>query len=238
MKVTSFYTDSPLRNYNHYFVDDTKKAAYIFDPLKLDFILSSLPESIEKFYLLNTHGHHDHVSKNKDLLAIPGSSKIDLLDNQILEISKTDSIKAIFTPGHHPEHYCFLLKDKNKEYLISGDNVFNCGIGNCKSSGADVEQLYESIIKLSALDDNVLILPSHDYFLTNLKFALSIEQDNKSLKECLKKVTEDGTFFTTLKEEKEINPFFRLEQMKELSEFHGMTSKEVFIKLRLLRDNW
>lgn len=238
MKVTSFFTNSPLRNYNHYFIDDNARNAYIFDPLKLDFILKSIPQTVENLYLLNTHSHHDHISKNKELLAIDHASKIELSDNKAHTISDTESIMALFTPGHHPNHYCFLLDDKDKQFLISGDNIFNCGIGNCKSSGANVEELYESITRLSKLDGNVIILPSHDYFLTNLKFALSVDTENKLLKEYYDKVSNEGAFFTTLKQEKEINPFFRLEQMKDLSGFEGMTSKEVFIKLRELRDNW
>jgi len=240
MKIHSFYTGSPLRNYNHFIVSDNEKCAFVFDPLDLERIVDILSKkNIENYYLLNTHTHHDHIARNDDFLELNNSTKIELIDNEVYKISETEKIQALFTPGHHPNHYCYLLTEDEKQIgLISGDNIFNAGVGNCKSKGADVDQLFESIMKLNELDQNIIIYPSHDYFKTNLEFALTIEPENKEIKKYLTKVESQGAFFTSLDEERKINPFFRLSELSKKDQFKGMTSLEVFIKLRSLRDKW
>lgn len=240
MRIHSFFTGSPLRNYNHFIVSADERSAFVFDPLDLERILDTLSEkNIENYYLLNTHTHHDHIARNDDFLKLNNSKKIELDDKEVYKISETEKIQAIFTPGHHPNHYCYLLiEDAHQIGLISGDNIFNAGVGNCKSKGADVNQLFESIMRLNKLDQNIIIYPSHDYFKTNLEFSLTVEPQNKETQRYLNKVDSQGAFYTSLEEERKINPFFRLSELSENDQFKGMTSLEVFIKLRSLRDKW
>lgn len=239
MKIHSIYVGNSLRNYNHYCISDDGLSGYIFDPLLLDDILSALPSTVKRIFLINTHDHADHISKNEELLKLSNSSHLKLKDREEFRVSKTESIEAIYTPGHHKDHICYLVKDSsNENYLISGDTIFNCGVGHCKMKGANVDQLFDSIQLLLNLDEDLIILPSHDYFLTNLKFTKTIEPENKLVDQYLDRVEVKGAFFTTIKEEKQINPFFRSDIIKDLSCFKGMTSREVFIKIRSLRDKW
>ncbi len=239
MKTYSIYCDNSLRNYNHYFISKNNLDAYIFDPLKLDIIFESLPSSVKNLFLLNTHDHPDHISKNNEFMALKNAKHLKLKNNEIVQVSATESIKAIYTPGHHKDHICYLVKCSDSEQkLVSGDTIFNCGVGHCKMKGANVDQLFDSIKLLMKLDDNIIVLPSHDYFLTNLKFAKTIEDQNLEIDRYIELVEKKGAFFTTIGEEKQINPFFRFEVIKDLSGYKGMTSREVFIKVRSSRDNW
>ena len=63
------------------------------------------------------------------------------------------------------------------------------------------------------LDDDVKIYPSHDYFLTNLNFAKTVDPTNSAIEEYTKKynkeIAEGRFIITTIGEEKRMNPFFR-----------------------------
>lgn len=238
MEIKSFFTNSPLRNYNHYIV--CERDVIVFDPWDLEYILSDLEGyNIHNYYLMNTHHlHYDHVSRNADFLKIENSKKVELKDKEEFIFGNKSKIQALYTPGHQLDHFCFLIIKENLPVgLISGDTVFNAGVGHCKDNG-DPDLLFESIQKIKALDEDIVIYPSHDYFANNLNFAKTIEPNNKTLDEYIERVKINGAFYTSIKEEMDINPFFRTKEIKELDNFKGMTEREVFIKIRELRDLW
>ena len=165
-----------------------------------------------------------------------------MVDQQFFYLSEDDFLQAINTPGHVYNHQCFLVYSKQKPFaLISGDALFNAGVGNCKNGG-DVNEHYYSIKKLSSLPDEILIYPSHDYLLNNLKFAQTIEPENPDIQYWIEKRQiqdlEQEFIVTTLAIEKKINPFLRLNSEAVCKMFPGLNEKERFIELRKLRDQW
>jgi hydroxyacylglutathione hydrolase len=133
--------------------------------------------------------------------------------------------------------------------LFSGDTLFNSGVGNCHGGG-NVLALFETTNRLKTLPDNVVLYPGHDYVLKNLLFAKNCEPENTAIDEALKMVTDADTeqgLKWTLGQEKKVNPFLRLSS-KEIQEkvlVHEMSidsgpsiERNLFIKLRSLRDNW
>ena len=97
--------------------------------------------------------------------------------------------------------------------------------------GGDVATHYHSICHIiKNLEDHIKVYPSHDYLLNNLEFAKTIEPDNATLDEWIRRRSAqdcDNEFIiTTMGEEKIINPFLKVKTQEE------------FIKLRKLRDNW
>jgi len=72
--------------------------------------------------------------------------------------TKNFSFEVIWTPGHTPGSIC--LYEKKKKILISGDTLFEDGIGSTDFPGSNKEQLYKSLKKLSSLPIDYL-LPGH-----------------------------------------------------------------------------
>jgi hydroxyacylglutathione hydrolase len=92
--------------------------------------------------------------------------------------------------------------------------------------------------------------PGHDYLKRNLEFSLKVEPSNRYVAERLYQLNNIETELlppTTLKEEVLINPFFRLdsEEIRQslLSADERLLGeekieRELFKKLRLMRDSW
>ncbi len=71
-------------------------------------------------------------------------------------------LKIQHTPGHSPESICFYAVDKKT--LISGDLVFDKGIGRTDLPFGNTEELINSINTISTLDTE-LLLPGHGAIL-------------------------------------------------------------------------
>lgn len=232
MQVIQIYMQNMLRNFNYIVYSEISKEAIFFDPLNLDMTLEvSESLGLKPKYLINTHQHHDHIQDNEKFLKLPGTKHIKLKDKEVISMSKGDYIQAMDTPGHVMDHQCFLVYSDSKAVgLISGDALFNAGVGNCKNGG-DVKTHFDTIHnKIADLDDEIKVYPSHDYLLTNLEFAKTINPSDSLLDEWISRRSKqdlDKEFIiTTMADEKRINPFLKVKSEKE------------FIELRQLRDKW
>ncbi|MEJ2436022.1 MAG: MBL fold metallo-hydrolase, partial [Pseudolabrys sp.] len=90
-------------------------------------------------HVLETHNHADHVSGHGRLVRTTGATiHINRLaeaeyphepfdDGWVLELGDL-RVEAIHTPGHRPEHTCFLLSDAGRDgspwALLGGDSLF------------------------------------------------------------------------------------------------------------------
>ncbi len=244
MKIIQQYMNNPLRNYNYIVYSEKSKEAIFFDPYDLKITLPvSESLNLNPKFLFNTHTHHDHIRDNEKFLELEGTSHIELMDGEVFKLSETEWVKAIYTPGHVDNHICYLLIEKDQMIgIICGDALFNAGVGNCKNGGNVDEHYCSTEMLRELLDDGTKLYPSHDYLLTNLKFALGVEPDNKDVEKLMNKrkvQNQEKEFINTnINDEKKINPFLRLEQLKKQEQFKSMSNKEIFIKLRKLRDNF
>jgi len=135
-----------------------------------------------------THLHPDHCDAIAALKDASGaevavhSSQWEYLDMLLEEVSrflgtgaKKFDVDFVFedslghtelriqhTPGHSPESICFYAMDKKT--LISGDLVFDKGIGRTDLPFGSNEDLISSINTVSALDTD-LLLPGHGEIL-------------------------------------------------------------------------
>lgn len=126
-------------------------------------------------YVIETHIHADHISRSKQLadenkvpLFLPSPNKVifgfePIKSNTVFELGNI-KIKAINTPGHTLESTAFLIDEK---VLLSGDTLFINGVGRPDLKANDEEilekakKLYQSLQTILALDDAVVVLPSH-----------------------------------------------------------------------------
>ncbi|MCV6608075.1 MAG: hypothetical protein OIF32_07685, partial [Campylobacterales bacterium] len=110
-------------------------------------------------------------------------------------------------------------------------------------NGGDVDVLYKTTKYLfNELEDDLILYPSHDYFLSNLKFSKTVDTNNEYRDSYIKRresMDLDNEFIlTTVKEEKRINPFFRLFDPEFKQKYPNMTEKELFLDFRSKRDKW
>ncbi len=256
MLIHQIYTFSPLRNFS-YLIERENGNAVCVDPFDaaqmLDFA-SSLNLTIDS--IINTHEHLDHYCGNAEIVKVTGAKvyahqnakgKIPGVDHFLTEndeVSVKDGFLGVMdTPGHTFAHLClkYVYKDKVMA-VLTGDTLFNAGVGNCHNGG-DAEVLYETIKnQFHTLSDDVILYPGHDYIKNNLEFTLDREPSNKCACEWLSKVkSSDSTKMTfNVGDERGFNTFFRLDNEEVVSGLKGNvdSEKEVFLRLRELRNKW
>jgi hydroxyacylglutathione hydrolase len=132
--------------------------------------------------ILETHVHADFVSGARELAAATGAPiYASRLGNQEFPHAPLDDgrevavgrlrLRALWTPGHTPEHLAYLLIDPQQGRapiaLYSGDALFVGEVGRPDLLGTEqteqlANQLYHTVVdRLSRLADNVVVYPGH-----------------------------------------------------------------------------
>ena len=255
---------TPLRNkYDHisYIVACMEsREALALDPFDIDLTLQVANDrGLAITQILSTHEHWDHAGRNEQLRArtsakVLGSKwaagVIEHLDTYLVEgdqvqIGSSVTLEVIETPGHTMTHISLLGDEDGRPILLCGDTLFGAGVGNC-SYGGHGPTLFETVQKLRArLGENTRLCPGHDYLRRNLDFALALEPGNQAAAALRRSLGEapSEVRFTTIGEEAEINPFFRLaspELRRRLSEREDEIQHDcdVFLAVRRRRDAW
>ena len=263
MIVEQIWTGNAYRNFNYLIACEESGEALAIDPLDYGKCLAVARDkgwSITQ--ILNTHEHGDHTGGNRAMVNATGASiiahkgasgRIPNMDRgvsagDVVKVGRTVELECLDTPGHTMSHIC-VLSHTDQPALFSGDTLFNAGVGNCHNGGHPCE-LYETFAnQLERLDDSTRIYPGHDYLINNLKFTLDREPDNSAASQILGQFEHQDpnkALVTTIAQEREINTFFRLQspgviaRLQESFPEIGDTPspKEVFLKLRELRNNW
>lgn len=179
------------------YFDESTKEGVIFDPAAYDLeeenTIKKIIEDngIKIKYIINTHGHIDHILGNKfakDYFNVPilmhekDMSFYDKVMNQAalygLDIIQPPAVdefidenskikvgdiefKILHTPGHSPGSLTF-IDDVNKN-IFSGDVIFKDSIGRTDLPFGDLEVLMHSInnVLFPAVKDDYTIHPGH-----------------------------------------------------------------------------
>ncbi len=263
MVVEQIWTGNAYRNFNYLIVCPETGDALAVDPLDHGKCLETAKAHDWTItQILNTHEHGDHTGGNAALVQATGAKviahrnagkSIPGMDRgvgagDIIKVGRTVELECLDTPGHTMCHICLFART-NRPALFSGDTLFNAGAGNCHNGGHPVE-LYNTFAgQLAKLPEDTRIYPGHDYLINNLKFTLDREPDNETASQFVEMFSDqdpDDALVTTLSVEFEINTFFRLQsptvirRLKESYPDIGDTPepREVFLKLRELRNKW
>lgn len=241
IQIERFFARDDLRNFSYLVYDGASGSAWVIDPWDA----RPFAEYIKKNGLtlkgiLNTHGHFDHVRGNDELVRTFNAPVMKLHSGEKIDLGDKSTLDILSSPGHTSDHQVFLWqKTGMASVLFSGDTIFNAGVGNCRGGG-NVDDLYQTVKTLTAsLPLDTILQPGHDYLKRNLEFALSVDPGNNRATERMRMLIDDPLSRDplTLREEKELNPFLRLDS-PELQEKFGTSGKDLFIKLRALRDTW
>jgi len=152
--------------------DDTKEAAVVDSSFNASEIMHVIKSNNFKLkYIINTHGHSDHVAGNQELHSMFGGKivahrlarvnfNVVVDDGDVLKLGGV-SLKVIYTPGHTPDGICLIVDGKK---LLTGDTLFVGECGRTDLSGGNSKSMYDSLFnKLLKLDDDVEVYPGHDY---------------------------------------------------------------------------
>lgn len=204
--------------------------------------------------ILITHHHHDHVGGVERLKQASGATVYGPASENIpargVALKDNDSVSVLgwdfdvyAVPGHTLGHIAYY----HHGLLFCGDTLFAAGCGRLFEGTP--EQMHHSLSRLAALPEDTLVYCTHEYTLSNLKFAAAVEPGNADIAARLEKVTrqrQNGvmTLPSTLALEKLTNPFLRTTETlvtQKVDERDGAQNRapsEVFAALRAWKDTF
>ncbi|SEN17327.1 hydroxyacylglutathione hydrolase [Pseudomonas sp. ok272] len=204
--------------------------------------------------ILITHHHADHVGGVEQLKQATGAKVYGPANEHIpgRDIALNDNDRAsilgcefevIAVPGHTLGHIAYY----HHGLLFCGDTLFAAGCGRLFEGTP--AQMHHSLSRLAALPEDTLVYCTHEYTLSNLRFAVAVEPDNADIAERFKKVSqlrEDGhiSLPSTVALEKLTNPFLRTGETsvkQKIDEREGTDNRapgEVFAALRAWKDRF
>lgn len=204
--------------------------------------------------ILVTHHHGDHTGGIAELkqryrcriIAPRGeAAKIPQVD---LAVKEGDTVNVgglaahvIETPGHTLGHIAYWLHADKLAFV--GDTLFSIGCGRVIEGTP--EMMWRSLVKLRELPDDTRIFCGHEYTQANIRFAKTIEPNNRALlareREVEKLIAEGKpTIPTTLAQEKAANPFLRAD-LPDVAAAIGMAGRppaEVFAEIRARKNKF
>lgn len=235
-------------------------SAYIVDPGQAAPVIEVLDHyGLTLKGILITHHHHDHKDGALELsqrykipIYGPDSAKIPQVTHTLGEGDKVQlgalTARVMLLPGHTLDHIGYYLDEGvGTPRLFSGDTLFAAGCGRLFDGSA--AQLCQSLQRIARLPDNTLIYCAHEYTLTNIRFALSIEPDNgdiaiRQTQEMQKRQQSQPTIPSSLLLEKRTNPFLRCHlpqvkrQVEQLTKRTLVTECDIFTEMRRLKDQF
>lgn len=261
--IERLWPNNAWRNFHYLVACEATGQALAVDPLDWQLVLQhARARGWTITHILNTHEHRDHTGGNAGLRAATGARVLahagagahiegidhGLAEGEVVRIGREVELECLDTPGHTRTHLCLLAHGETPA-LICGDTLFNAGAGNCHNGG-EPEMLFDTFARrFTALPDATVVHPGHDYLARNLAFTLDREPGNAAAATLLARL--DGAEgesapLTSLADERRINTFFRLqsreiiERLREaFPELPAQPSpKEVFLRLRELRNRW
>lgn len=213
--------------------------------------------------ILITHHHFDHVGGVEQLKALsgaqvwgPASEKIPGRDQALGEGDRLAvlglNLEVMEVPGHTLGHIAYLQAQTDPAsnatpLLFCGDTLFAAGCGRLFEGTP--QQMHQSLQRFAALPGQTLVYCTHEYTLSNLRFAAAVEPDSPAVRARLQQVEDwraQGRISlpSNIELERATNPFLRCEtdavtkKMSLDSDASRPDAAEVFARLRRWKDTF
>jgi hydroxyacylglutathione hydrolase len=198
--------------------------------------------------ILVTHHHADHTDGIGELKAhhkcrvVAPRNEAQRIAHVDATVGEGDTVtvgalsgRVIDTPGHTAGHISYFLPADQLAFV--GDTLFSIGCGRVIEGSP--EMMWQSLLKLRALPDDTKFYCGHEYTDANIRFAKTIEPNNKALAaraEEVKRLVAAGkpTIPATIGAEKADNPFLRAD-VPEVAQSVGLAGRpawQVFAEIR------
>jgi hydroxyacylglutathione hydrolase len=198
--------------------------------------------------ILVTHHHADHTQGIAELkqhhkcrVVAPRNeaARIAHVDDTVAE---GDAVRVgdlagrvIETPGHTAGHISYFFAADKLAFV--GDTLFSIGCGRVIEG--DAEMMWRSLLKLRDLPDDTQFYCGHEYTAANIRFAKTIEPNNKALAARADEVAKlaaagKATIPATIGAEKAANPFLRAD-IGDVAQSLGLSGHppwQVFAEIR------
>jgi hydroxyacylglutathione hydrolase len=202
--------------------------ALVVDPGDAQPVMQALQDqNLQLQAILVTHHHADHVGGVTALREATGATvygpAAEDIPEPLVRLSGDDQLQAIGidfqvldVPGHTAGHIAFYAADMDgSPLLFCGDTLFSGGCGRLFEGTP--AQMLASLDQLAALPGTTRVCCTHEYTLSNLRFARAVEPDNAALArytaECeARRARQLPTLPSSIALEREINPFLRSRQ--------------------------
>ncbi|MDP3122984.1 MAG: hydroxyacylglutathione hydrolase [Thiobacillus sp.] len=206
--------------------------------------------------VLITHHHRDHTGGNTLLrqrydcaIHAPDNPRIPAVTHVLrggdtLDLAAPElHFEILATPGHTLDHISYVGHD----CVFCGDTVFGCGCG--KLFEGTPAMMAASLDAILGLPDATRVCCAHEYTLSNIDFAKTIDGTNPALLERERadralRAHHQPTLPSTLALEKKTNPFLRFHD-SDMTAFAANylnrphpSPAEVFGAIRAAKDAW
>jgi hydroxyacylglutathione hydrolase len=241
-------------NYSYLLIDDiTQQAALVDTADDIERLLPAIEaEQITLTHILNTHHHYDHSGGNEKLLAkypnltvVGGAHDADKIFGITQKVSHGDTLQigsikghVIHIPCHTRGHVAYLFEDA----LFCGATLFVAGCG--RFFEGDAAQMHQALnVEFAKLPGATRVFCGHEYTVSNLRFAVSVEPNNSAAKQKLEWAQAQrerglSTIPSLLSEELTYNPFMRVSAPDIQQATKSQEPIEVMNQLRTLKNNF
>lgn len=211
-------------NFGYLIHDPVTKATASIDAPEAGPIIKALQrEGWTLTDILVTHHHTDHVGGIADLkkkydcrVVAPydKTAAIPLVDERVKEGATVKvgnlTARVLETPGHTLDHVSYVFDEVRA--LFCADTLFSIGCGRVFEG--TYPMMWDSLLKLRALPNDMRVYCGHEYTASNVKFALGVDPNNPALKARAEEVAKlraanQPTVPTLIRDEKEANTFLR-----------------------------
>jgi hydroxyacylglutathione hydrolase len=177
--------------------------------------------------ILVTHHHGDHVGGVDALRPLlqgpvhgPATERIPVPFTPHAEGDVVDVLglrfRVLDVPGHTAGHIAYAqLDEPEAPLLFCGDTLFSAGCGRLFEGTP--AQMHASLSKFASLPGDTRVCCTHEYTLSNLRFASAVEPDNADIaaytEHCqATRAAGQPTLPSSVALELKINPFLRCTQ--------------------------